>query len=396
MIVDLSALSKWVFPVFRFAFKPIPQRYIVASGGRGSGKSFHLCGLNSVYKSFKIDGNILVVQKTYSNIKDATFANITGAISALGLTEQFNILKSPFEITNKLNGNKILFRGLDNAEKLKSIERIRTVIIEEADQLTQRDFEVLDLSIRGSDDINIFLLFNPVSPFCFIKTEYMDKNREDTLLHHSTYEDNPYLGKSFYAEMERLKKENYGRYKIDGLGEFGTPEGLVFPNFEIRDFDYSQFDLFEGIDWGWTHPFFHLKVAVSEREKIIYVCEEFAGSQIPDEQIISHLKSNSKGLIYADSAEAKTIANYKSKGINIKAVDKSKMTVEEQIRVLQGYKIVSHSQCKLFNTQAYLYKYPDNGLKDTPVKMNDDGYDCLRYALFSWFTPVSKIKGYRS
>jgi hypothetical protein len=75
-------------------------------------------------------------------------------------------------------------------------------------------------------------------------------------------------------------------------------------------------------------------------------------------------------------------------GINMDKVDKTIMTVEEQITVLKSYKIVSRPENIWFNKQAYLYKYPANGLKDTPIKANDDGYDCLRYALFSWFDCV--------
>lgn len=379
-----------------------------------------------INNSFDENTDQVVFQKIVKNARENTHKLLVDTIRRFnydGVFQYSTAENGKYTIVNKASGSKIIFREFKDPDNIKGLEGFRHVWIDEADQCSIEAFNKIDDSLRRYADTNIILTFNPVSPFCWIKTKLIDitvcdeyktpgyeyrhhtpdeydiipeglwLNRKDSILvHWSSYLQNSFLPQNYFERKDRERKQNLDYWKVNDLGFFGSPEGLVFPNFEIRDFDYSQFNLYEGIDWGWTHPFFYLKVAVSEQEKVIYVCEEFAGINLKNETIKDYLKAKSNCLIYADSAEPKTIDDFLFSGINITGVNKSAMTVEEQIRILQTYKIVSHTKNKFFNKQAYLYKYPENGLKDTPVKINDDGYDCLRYALFEWFTPSVGIE----
>ena len=389
MQIDFSNLPKHITSAFHFLYNgsiPASIRYIILKGGRGSGKSRNLPPAHikkTFYKSKK--PNILVVQKTFASIKDASYENIVQSIERLGLTNCFTITKSPMLIVNNITGAKFLFRGLDNPEKLKSIEGVGTVLIEEADLLTERDFEVLDLSIRGADDIQIYLLFNPCSPMTFIKKEFIDKKRDDTYIHHSTYLDNPYLGKSFYAKMDRLKIENPKMYEIDGLGQFGVIEGLIFDNFEVKEFDESILcDKWKyGLDWGWVHPATVSKTAFVNNTW--YISDEICESYLENEQLYSRIQGKGwdKELIFADSAEPKSIQTLNNLGAKLVPVDKKTTTVIEQIKIMQGWKIIIHPRCKNMIREFYSYKWrtdKDGNSMEEPIKINDDGIDSGRYS----------------
>ena len=390
MQVDFSNLPKHITSAFHFMYNgsiPSHIRYVILKGGRGSGKSRNVVPKfikDTFYKSLK--PNILVVQKTFASIKDASYENIVQSIERLGLTDCFTITKSPMQIVNNLTGAKFIFRGLDKPEKLKSIEGVGKVLIEEADLLTERDFEILDLSIRGADDIKIYSLFNPCAPTTFIKKEFIDKPRDDTYIHHSTYLDNPYLGKSFYAKMERLKLENPKMYEIDGLGQFGVIEGLIYSNFEVKEFDED--DVCDkpryGLDWGWVHPAAVIKTAL--KNETLYIIDEIYESYLENEKLYEKIKAKgwNNFLIYADCAEPKSIQTLNNLGCRLLPVNKKSAGVVEQIKQMQGFKIVVHPRCKNVITELYSYKWKTDKNGDSleiPVDVGDDALDAIRYSL---------------
>jgi len=314
-----------------------------------------------------------------------------------GLQSFFKVPISKYTITNKETNSCIEFSEFKDEDKIKGAEGFRHYWIDEADQCSEESMQKIDDTLRTYDDTTGVFTFNPCSPFIWLKTKFIDKiigdencinveysyfftngkdaTKEDydnyisdikcysevkrlinsglwvskklkTIVHHSTYVVNPKLPLNYIQKKVIERLENFTFWCVNDMGEFGSPEGLVFPNFEIRDFDYSQFTLFEGVDWGWTHPFFYLKVAVDEREKVIYICEEFAGSQIQDQDLIDYIKPRNKVRIWADSAYPAMISKFSKEGIKIKGVNKKTTSVEDQIRTLQSYKIVSRPSNK--------------------------------------------------
>lgn len=405
-------------------------RYVVLMGGRSSMKSWQ-AARKVQDNSFDDDTDQVIFQKNLAHARENTHKLLIETIERSGYGEFFEYSTSAsgnLTIYNKtiMKGidskgrpiyNKIIFREFKNEDSIKGLEGFRHVWIDEADQMSLSSFQKIDDSLRTFDNTNIYLTFNPVSPFCWIKTKFIDTsmsdefkqsiplnryhtpkgyndvpeglwlNREEgIIIHWTSYLQNQFIPQNYFDRKDRERDQNPTYWQVNDMGFFGAPEGLVFPNFEIRDFDYSQFDLYQGVDWGDTHPNFFLKVAVNDVEKEIYVCEEYAGCNLPIEEIRDTIKKMAApGVIYADSAAPTLIRYMQEVGIDMDKVDKTKVTVEDQIKKLKSYKIVSRPENTWFNKQAYLYKYPDSGLKDTPKKINDDGYDCLRYALFTWF-----------
>ncbi|MCP5003715.1 MAG: PBSX family phage terminase large subunit [Planctomycetes bacterium] len=401
MQIDFSNLPKHITEAFHFMYnKTIDNsvRYVILKGGRGSGKSRNVVPKlikDTFYNSSK--PNILVVQKTFASIKDASYENIVQSVDRLGLSDAFYVTESPMRVRNNFTKARFIFRGLDKPEKLKSIEGVGAVIIEEADLLTERDFEILDLSIRGADDIKIYLLFNPCAPTTFIKKEFIDKNRDDTFIHHSTYLDNPYLGKSFYAKMERLKEENPKMYEIDGLGNFGVVEGLIYSNFEVKTFDESA--LIDkptfGLDWGWVHPATVIKSQL--RGNTLYIVDEICESYLENDKLWQKIKA--KGwkdeLITADCAEPKSIATFAGYGAHIRGTNKKSATVVEQIKIMQGFKIVVHPRCKETIKELYSYKWKVDKNGDSiekPVDVGDDCLDAVRYSINDVLSRSTKVQ----
>lgn len=413
-------LEKYVPKHFSYILKDLRWfRYIVLMGGRSSMKSWQAAA-KTLDQSFDDDTDQVVFQNDLTHAREGAHKLLIETIERLNYQELFEYstaTNGKLTIINKVTNNKIIFREFKNEDKIKGLEGYKHIWIDEADQCSEQAFQKIDDSLRTYYDTSIILTFNPVSPFSWLKTKFiditvcdeykvdLDSNRHhnpigynetpeglwlnrtsNILVHWSSYLQNPFLPSNYFERKDRERDQNEPYWKVNDMGFFGAPEGLVFPNFEIRDFDYSQFDLYQGVDWGDTHPNFFLKVAINELEKTIYVCEEFAGTNMPIEHIRDTIKKiASKGIIYADSAGKTLIRFCKDGGINMIPVDKTKVSVEDQIKKLKSYKIVSSSKNTWFNKQAYLYKYPKNGNKDTPIKLNDDGYDCLRYALYTWF-----------
>jgi len=442
MKIDFSKLKLWVFFIFVFLFTSkytTGIRYFIFKGGRSSAKSWHVAML-FVKRSFYKDTDQIIFQKNLTGAEKGTRKLIIQTIRRFGLTSFFYAPKSRYTITNIKTECVIEFAEFKDEDKIKGAEGFRHYWIDEADQCPKESFTKIDDTFRTYEDTTGFLTFNPVSPFVWIKTDFIDpvinnencidveysyyfksgdeatesdydlylmdseKNKEvkrlvswglwvckelNTIVHHSTYLVNTKLPISYMKNKILQRTQNFVFWCINDMGEFGSPEGLVLPNFEIRDFDDSQFDYKHGLDWGWTHPFFLLPIHVSESQKEIYVGKEFAGAQLRNSTIIEHIKRNNYGRILADSAEPKSINEFLDAGIDISGVNKSLSTVEDQLRILQDYKIISLPGNTHFNRQAYLYKYPDNGKKDTPIKINDDGYDALRYALNDWLNGSS-------
>ena len=153
-LADFRRHVKENSPAFVPLFKD-QSRYQVAWGGAGSGKS-HIVARKILYRLLKehdVNHNILIIRKVDRTIKRSAFKLIRNIISRWKLADQFDVNLTDKTITYKLNGSQIMFSGLDDVEKLKSIEGVTSIWCEEATELTQEDFEQLDLRLRGDHGV---------------------------------------------------------------------------------------------------------------------------------------------------------------------------------------------------------------------------------------------------
>jgi len=240
-------------------------RYRVCKGSRASKKST-TTAMNLIYRIMEYpESNALVVRKTYRTLLDSCFAQLKWAVNRLGVKDYFDFKLSPLEIIYKPTGQKILFRGLDDPLKVTSVTvdvgSLCFLWIEEAYEImSESDFDMLDESIRGEVPKGHFkqitLTFNPWNERHWIKRRFFDKVDKDVLAITTNYTCNEWLDRSDLNVFERMKENNPRRYQVAGLGNWGIVDGLIYENFEERQFtleDVKDYKTVAGLDFGYTN-----------------------------------------------------------------------------------------------------------------------------------------------
>src|SRR5690625_476302 len=246
------------------------QFYRVVKGSRGSKKSKNTA-LNFIYRIMKYEWANLLIIRRYSNTnKQSTYTDLKWAANKLKVGHLFKFNESLPEITYLPTGQKILFRGLDDPLKITSISvdvgMLSWVWVEEAYQIESMDaFDTVVESIRGSHDDPTFfkqitLTFNPWSERHWLKREFFDAKtkRRDVFSDTTTFRVNEWLDDVDRQRMEDLYRTNPKRARIVCDGDWGVSEGLVFDNFKVVDFDYTEKikeikETTYGMDYGFTH-----------------------------------------------------------------------------------------------------------------------------------------------
>ena len=378
------------------------KRYRVVKGSRGSKKSTTTAQDIILKMTMYPLANTLVIRKTFNSHKDSTWTQLKWAAKNLGLDDDWNFSKSPLEATRKSTGQKILFRGLDDPMSITSITVEHGYLcwawFEEAFQvMNEDDFNKVDMSIRGQlpDGYykQITITFNPWSEKHWLKKRFFDTNDPNILALTTTYECNEWLGPDDRALFEQMKINNPRRYNIEGLGNWGIAEGLVYENFIEQEFDYMDISIRAGtktafgLDFGYTNdPTAFIAAIVDQENKELYIFDEHYQKAMTNEDIANMIKYKgySKETITADSAEPKSIDDIKSKGIyRIKAAKKGKDSILNGIQNIQDYKIIIHPKCENFLIEINNYVWSNkNGIViNKPIDDFNHLMDALRYAM---------------
>lgn len=388
-------------PVFRSADQS-KKRYIVMKGSAGSGKSVDTAQ-NYILRLMKDKGrNLLCVRKSDVTNRDSTFAELQGAIFRLfgdRYQRYWRINSSAMVMECRHNRNQIIFRGMNDdkqREKLKSITfkrgKLTDVWIEEATELTQADFEIIDDRLRGELPEGQFyqlrLTFNPVSSSHWIKAVFFDRADPDVLTHHSTYRDNRFIDEAYKRRMERRKEVDPEGYRIYGLGEWGEVGGLILTNYVIEDFDTSseRFDyMVNAQDFGFNHA--DCIGAVGFKDGDLYLCRELYVHEKDTDEIIqlAEGKFDKRITMWCDSAEPDRIKMWKRAGYRARPVRKEPNSVKAQIDYLKQVKIHIHPSCTntIKEIQQWKWKKDEKSgtYLDEPVNFFDDAMAMLRYSI---------------
>lgn len=393
-------------------FKAVNQskkRYIVLKGSAGSGKSVDTAQ-NYILRLLNDKGrNLVALRKSDITNRDSTFAELTGAIYRMfgdKADAYWKINTSPLQITCRHNGNKIIFRGMNDEkqrEKLKSITfqhgKLTDVWLEEATEFTQADLEIIDDRLRGElpegQFYQIRLTFNPVNKNHWIKKIFFDLPDDNVLTHHSTYLGNRFIDAAYHARMERRKQVDPEGYQIYGLGEWGEIGGLILHNWEIKEIsqnlnDYDDIAL--GQDFGFNHANAILLLGIKDDN--IYILDEIYEHEKDTSEIISlaiaHAIPKNRRM-WCDSAEPDRIKEWTKAGYTrAKGVDKggAKGSVKAQIDWLKQRYIYIHPHCinTIKEMQQWKWKKDDKSGEyfDEPVPIMDDAMAALRYGVEGW------------
>lgn len=379
------------------AFVPLfkdQSRYQVAWGGAGSGKS-HIVARKIIYRLLKeqdVNHNFLVIRKVDRTIKRSVFKLMRNIIARWKLTPQFDVNLTDKTITYKLNGSQIMFSGLDDVEKLKSIEGVTSIWCEEATELTQEDFEQLDLRLRGEHGClkQIILTLNPISEQHWIKRIFFDDPMQGVFTLHTTYLDNAFIDAEYKMVMENKKKTNPRYYNIYALGNWGTAEGLIFPNATARLIhpeEIAGLQCVQGLDFGYTNdPTAFSQSYVDMKARRIYVYDGFYEKGMSNAQIAQAIKDKQahKHKTVADSSEPKSIDYIKGKSVRIEPAAKGRDSVIAGIDFLLEFEIIVNAHLVEFMTEFGNYSWAlDKEGKQTNKPTDDFNHfiDSLRYSV---------------
>lgn len=301
----------------------------------------------------------MCIRKVGDKLEKSVFEQLRWAIKHMGVEDYFTIKKSPMEIIYKERGNKFIFSGLDDPEKLKSIKTadfpIAIYWIEElAEHKEEKDVEMLINSVlRGElQEIEIETLdgrkikkklkyrgifsYNPPKfKLSWVNKKYSFTTVEaNTYVHTSTYLDNPYISEEFKRNAENCRKTNLIKYRHEYLGE-PVGNGLIpFPNLEIREIKDEELEILDtfknGLDWGYgADPLAFVRWAWDRKKRIIYAVDEYYGLQISNRKIAEYITSNNYDeVVTCDSAEPKSIDELIDNDVVAWAAKKGKGSVE--------------------------------------------------------------------
>ena len=378
------------------------KRYRVCKGSRGSKKS-KTTALDMIRKLKKYpESNGLCVRRYQNTLRDSVFSDLKWAIRKLKMEDEFECTVSPMQIVHKYTGQKILFRGLDDGLKITSISVDYGVLcwvwVEEAYEISNEDdFNKLDMSIRGEVPDGYFkqitLTFNPWSSTSWLKSRFFDVEDEDVFTKTTTWQCNEWLDEADRNIFLKMKKNNPRRYRIEGEGEWGIAEGLIYDKVRFEDFNIDVIRAIPGIksafglDFGFTDPNAFTCFLIDNAAMKIYVFDEWYKTGVTNKIIAQAIKEKGYGgqRIICDSAEPKSIAELQEQGIKAEASRKGKDSVNHGIQLIQNYEIIVHERnCPEFKKEIQNYcwaKDKDGKPTDKPDHEFSHGMDSMRYAV---------------
>lgn len=380
-------------------------------GGRGSTKSSYIS--EKIIEILENNPKMcaVVLRKVKDTLKDSVFSQLEWAIDTLSETyphikTDYKLTKSPLEITKLSTGQKIYFRGADDYGKIKSLKPPKDMYIgitwyEEFDQFAGMN-EVRKINqslIRGGDDFIQFYSYNtPASSLHFVNVEKIIP-KETRLVHLSDYRQVPkkWLGQAFVDEAQFVKSINERIYNNEYLGLMTGTGGNVFENLELReitDEEINTFDyIYQGMDFGWfPDPLAWTKCCYNPAQKTLYIFDEFVVNKMSNEEVWNNLKTKKNvtenDMITADSAEPKSIGDFRSYGCAMRGAEKGAGSVDYSMKWLSALAkiVIDQKRCPVSAQEFSTYEYQqdkDGNYISGYVDADNHCIDSIRYALNS-------------
>ena len=396
-------LSDVVAPHFYALHRDIARHghtYYWLEGGRGSTKSSEISLEIPQLIIKNPDCHAVVLRKVGNTIKNSVYPQIQWGIEALGLTSKFRFKTSPHEITYRKTGQKILFFGVDDPQKIKSIKLpfgyIGIAWFEELDQFSGME-EIRNLNqslLRGGPRFWEFCSFNPPKSQNNWVNEEKLADDPDRLVHHSTYLGVPreWLGERFFEDAEKLRQKNELAYRHEYMGEVTGTGGAVFDNVEdttMPDEQVAAFDrLYFGLDFGFAvDPLAFICMHYDKKRRELYIYDELYGQKMTNRTAARRIKPLLHGRpITADSAEPKSIAEMRDFGLRVDGAKKGPDSIDYGMRWLQGLEKIHIDKRRAPNAYREFvgYEYERNRegqfISAYPDK-NNHAIDAVRYGL---------------
>ena len=376
-------------------------------GGSSSGKSYFLAE-RAVLNILQGERNYLICRKVGSYVGKSVWVEIVNVIREWGLTALFSFNKSDRVITCK-NGKQIIFTGLDEPEKLKSIRAengpITDIWIEEATEVVLSDIKQLEKRQRGGSNRvqkRLTLSFNPIYQEHWLYKHYFSQigwssdqkeYRSPKLsILKTTYKDNHFLTEQ---DIERLESETDSYYyNVYTLGNWGVLGNVIFTNWRVEDLSgmRDQFtDRSPGLDFGFADDPAGVSCAhYDKKRKILYIYDEMYETDLTNDILaIQTRELVGDDRVICDSSEPKSIRELRQNGLNAVAAKKGSDSVTFGIQWMQQQTIIVDKKCIHHQNELTVYKWKEGGdgkpvhpLK--PIDRDNHLIDARRYGNEAW------------
>ncbi|MGG1960751.1 PBSX family phage terminase large subunit [Bacillus pumilus] len=406
-------MEKEVNPHFEDFLFDWNQKFQFLVGGYGSSKSYHIA-LKLILKLLDEKRTALVIREVYDTHRDSTFSLFEEIVNDLGLDHVIQCRTSPLMLKFH-NGSRIIFKGLDKPAKLKSINNISIIWIEECSEVKYEGFKELLGRLRHPTlDLHMILSTNPVGQDNWTYRHFFkdDQNNRfildderlykertivinDTYYHHSTAEDNLFLPVSYIKQLDELKEYDPDLYRIARKGHFGINGIRVLPQFEVQPHEDVMLAISNinrpllraGMDFGFVDSYNAVvRLAVDHEKKYLYIYWEYYDRGKTDDVTVEDLKEfiETKELIKADN-EQKTIAYFRKMGYNMVAAHKFQGSRLQYTKKIKRFKkIICSDSCKntIYELQPLTYKTDKNGnIIEDEFKIDPHTFSAIWYAL---------------
>ena len=318
-------------------------------GGYGSSKSYNVA-FKILLKLGEEKRKCLVVREVYDTIRDSCFSLFQDVATNMGIYDQLQFKSSPMQIKFP-NGSTIIFKGMDKPEKLKSINDVSIIWLEECSEVKYEGYKELLGRLRHMEKSNhIICSTNPVGEENWTYKHFFKDEENDLLIlddedlyskriietnntyyHHSTCDDNYYLPEDYIEELNKMQQYDKDLYRVARLGRYGVNGVKVLPQFEVmpevdvidKISDISLRWYFYGMDFGFETSYNALlSIVVDDENKDLYIFDEYYKNKTTDDKTAIEIASYKDKLITADSAEPKTIKYYQQQGFRMKKCKK--------------------------------------------------------------------------
>ena len=397
------------------AIKSGKCREAILYGGRGSAKSSYVSMELILQLIQQPEIHAVVLRKRENRLRTSVFAQLQWAIRQLGMSHLFRFTLSPLEIVYVPRGQKILFFGMDDPEKIKSLKapfgHFGLLWFEEFDQFSgPEEVRSVEQSVlRGGDYSLVFKTFNPPQNSAHWANQEIAKGKEGRICCRSSYLEVPekWLGKRFLEDACYLKEQNPHAYEHEYLGEANGVGGQVFRNVTVREITAEerknlQENLYRGIDWGWyPDPFVFEEIAFLPGENRLYLLNEFSGNCLSNTDIANELTA--RGITGCDKITCdsggegkKSAAELRSKGLHVQCAQKGPGSVAFSTKWLASLReiVIDPVSCPRAADEFVRYQYDrdkDGQWQSGFPDRNNHAIDAVRYALERvWQRPFHK------
>ncbi|MCK9592694.1 MAG: PBSX family phage terminase large subunit [Methanoregula sp.] len=362
-------------------------RFVLSYGGSGSSKSWTQTQYE-IIRALQSKETILVCRRYASTLKHSVIALFSRILADWQFRDLYTENKSD-KVFFFVNGSQIIFKGMDDTEKIKSIAGITRIWMEEANEFSQDDFNQLNLRLRGRDNLQLTMTFNPIdenlwiNKLFFLSGQYTDQ----TTIIKTTYKDNRFIDDIYKQELERYQRIDPNYHRIYARGEWGIiDEARIFRTWEFSEFpERDARVIVYGLDFGYSQdPTAVVRVAVWDN--CIYIDEVLYQIGLTNADIARLIKQDGYHgePVACDSAEPKSIQDLRNFGIQALSADKGKGSINAGIDNLKRNTVYISPRSRNIQRENLHYKWKKDKLGNflpVPEDANCHLIDSIRYSL---------------